>query len=205
MGKRRMIPVAVAFVWMVPSLLQAEVDCPPNTTKNEAKTACLFTAEPVLKRLTPTLSPEAALLATPPVVLNRIHALARSTPPPPASPPPGSAIPESVPDPVQSVLDQLCKENQSALDNSSLSETATLLRTAIKTRCDVVASIQGPNLNRPNVLRMTEVELRAATATGIDNAPSDPKGAVLSLEQSVLVGVTDFVVAPPSRNWPTTC
>jgi len=73
------------------------------------------------------------------------------------------------------------------------------LRTAIKRRCNAVAKIQGSNLSRPNVLLVAEavggVELRAVTATGIDNAPSDPKGAVLSLEQSVLVGVTDFVVA----------
>jgi hypothetical protein len=151
---------------------------------------------PVIEPLTPTLTPAAASLAAPPSLLIKLDAALKNT----AATPPAFAISDPAAPPSEKTLATLCTDNRAALQDPTLSGgMAAQLRNGIELRCRQAFAAQARPLNRENVFEMTSrvADPNAAllASAAVDQAASAPEGAALSLEQRVLVGVTDLVVA----------
>jgi hypothetical protein len=188
----RLSLVAALLIFTHPLLLRAATtDCPAGTSREAS--GCVYNPSPVIQRLTPELTPDAAALAAPPELLRK----AQETVVPPPTAPNHPIVTESLAPSLPKPLQTLCDENRAILKNPAQSSTAAMLRGGIELRCRQVSA--GQPLSRANIFRATEMvagpESASLALAAADQAPSDPQGAVLSLEQRVLVGVTDFVVA----------
>ncbi len=184
--------LAAAVVVLHPLAVRA-AECPPGTEPKGG--VCLSQMNPVIEPLTPTLTPGAASLAAPPSLLGKLDVALRAS----AATAPNFAVSDSAPS-SQKTLSTLCTNNRAALQDPTLSGgMAAQLRNGIELRCRQAFAAQARPLNRENVFEMTRSvaspDAALVASAAVDQAASTPQGAALSLEQQVLVGVTDFVVA----------
>jgi hypothetical protein len=191
--RTRLSLLAAAVVILHPLAVRAAVECPPGTEPKGG--VCLSRMNPVIAPLTPTLTPGAASLAAPPSLLGKLDVALKIS----AAAAPNFAVSDSAPS-SQKTLSTLCMNNRAALQDPTLSGgMAAQLRNGIELRCRQAFAAPNKPLNRENVFEMTRSVADPSTASlasaAVDQAASTPQGAALSLEQQVLVGVTDFVVA----------
>jgi hypothetical protein len=190
--RTRLSLLVAAIVVMHPLVVRA-AGCPPKTVEKGG--VCTVQMNPVIEPLTPTLTPGAASLAAPPSLLGRLDVALKHS----AAAPPEFVVSDSSAPSSQKTLATLCTKNRAALQDPTLSGMAAQLRNGIELRCRQAFAAQNPPLNRENVFEMTsrvaDPNAALVASAAVDQAASAPQGAALSLEQRVLVGITDFVVA----------
>ncbi|MFY9822971.1 MAG: hypothetical protein WAM82_16435 [Thermoanaerobaculia bacterium] len=173
MGKASGLFALLVFL-INPVLLRAAVTCPSGTAPDSSGTACVYQPNAVIDRITPTLTPAAAALALPPERPHQIDAALQ------AAPPPSPVINDSFLQESKAAMTTICDDNRIKSSRVAPSSMAFRLRDVIEQRCREASQSGGHAIT-------------AAAATAAPT-PSNPSGSPLSLEQNILVGVTDFIV-----------